>query len=687
VLIPLAVVALLALCLASLAGWGGLTHRLCGGGGVPWTYRAALGVPTLALLGGPLNLLKIARPAALDALVVLGLALLAWQCVGWWRDRRARESGPGPDRWGRMADLLPRLVIGGMTLFLVVNLMPTGLFNHHDDMQKYMVPPLRMLATGTLGGNPFETTGFYSLGYQSFFQAFIVAHFPLAYLNGFDAILCFLLTGLLLDDLGRRGGVSPVFRTLAALVLVTINPQYVNISSVFSGSLCVAGLAWSGVLLGERMGRLPPVAAARAAVPVGLFAMLLMGLKLTHLPFAGLYLLILLVLLVPLAGRGPWRRVAAAVGGFLVAAVLLAAPWAALYEHSPVGPLLAYASKFAEGATQEVPQEAPQVPDDFGEGDEGGGGGDSGGGAPAPAPEGHSIAEVFSTRHVYFGQTTLAYGVVTLAVGAASLAAAGWLLRHRRDGDPSVRAQLSVAVAAGASAVVYYLATPFVFSPVQAVRYVAPFLIPTAALAVLSAARAGAGTDALRTATRGLVLASCAGLVLGLFTRAAVDRIDEAATARTVVSFPFGPPNQRYHIYALGPRSREVMRTAQERIPAGEPILAWVNTPFHLDFRRNRIYTIPDPDFSRRWLAMPVTDDPDELAAYLRGHGIHYLIWGYNAPAMRSEHTLQRDLQSGWYAWRGIITMRFKERLTALAHAGDVLYDDGRTVAFRLPEP
>jgi len=676
--IHLFAIAVLAICLAALTGWGGLAHRLCGGGErVPWTYKAALGVPVVALLGAPLNLLKLAYPAVLDGIVVVGLLLAAVPAVAALRARRAAGARTG---WrARLPDLLPRLVIGGAAVFLVVTLLPTGIFNHHDDMQKYFVPPLRMLATGTLGGNPFETTGFYSLGIQSYFQAFGMAHFPFPYLNAFDVVLCFLLTGLLLDDLGRRSGVAPAFRTLGALVLVAINPQYVNISSVFSGSLAVAGLAWSAILLFERIRTAPPGALFRAAVPVGLFAVLLMGLKLTHLPFGALFLGLLLALLPHLAGS--WRRVAPGVAGVVLGVLLLGAPWAALYEHTPLGPLVAYTKTFALRTLEEIPEPPPPTLEQ-GIGEEPG---QLGGGAPAPVEP--SVTQVFSTTEVYFGQRAMAYGVVALAVAAVSLLAALWLIRRRRDGDPALRAQLAVTLAAGVALLVYYLATPYVFQITQAIRYSAPLLIPTAVLAVLSAARLAGEAGAARTLNRGLVAAACTGLVVGLFLRATVERADEAIEVRSLVSFKLAEPMLRYQVFAFAPDTAEPVHDAQARIPPGVPILAWINIPFRLDYRRNPVHTIPDPDFTMRWLGMPSGDDPEALAEFLRGRGIQYVIWAYNAPGMRSDAYLRNDIASGINPSRGVLTLRFKEVLTALAREGRVVFDDGHIVTFALEPP
>jgi hypothetical protein len=679
VLHHLIAIAVLAAYLASLTGWGGLTHRLClGATAAPWTWRAALGLPTVAVIGALLNLTHLARPAALDTLTAIGLALLAWQGWNALRERRARPVPPLPaPGWGaRAADLVPRAMIGAAALFLVVTVLPTGVFNHHDDMHKYLVPPVRMLATGSLGDNPFETTGFYSLGLQPFFQAFGAAHFPLTYLNAFDMVLCFLLTGLLVDDLGRRMGATPPFRTLAMLLLVVINPQYVNVSSVFSGSLAAAGLTMAGLLLGERIGAAPPAQVARAAVPVGLFAALLLGLKLTHLPFAALFLLVLLLLLPHLAGG--FRPAGPAVGGFLAGAAALGLPWTAVYDHTFLGPLARYLKRFLFRATGGSHAAAP-APDAAT-----GGMGHLGGGAPAHGP---AIAKAFSGTEVYFGQTALAYGLVVLGVGAACVLAAIWLLRHRRDPDPdrTARAGLAAALAAGAAVVAYYLAFPYVFSITQGIRYTAPLLIPTAALAVLAAARAGAGAPPRRATLHAVAVTFCAALLAGPFLKGTAGRIDLATHVRTLLVFPMGPPNVALNRFAFHPSTREALRDAQGSIPQGAPVLAWLATPFHLDFRRNPVYTIPDPDFTVLWLHMPVTDHPADLAAFLRERGIRYVMWDYNVPGMRSEAELKADLTHPRYARRGKTRLRLRRVLAALARQGGVLYDTGHRVVFALP--
>lgn len=677
-LIHLSAIAVLVLCLAALTGWGGLTHRLCGGPErVPWTYRAALGLPTVALIGAPLNLLALAHPAAMDALVVLGLLLFAVPAALRLRARRAEGGTWLPDRadW-KAPDLLPRLVIGGTGLFLLWTLLPTGVFNHHDDMHKYLVPPLRMLATGTLGGNPFETTGLYSLGLQSFFHGFILAHFSVLYVNGFDAVLCFLLTGLLLDDLGRRMGAAPAFRTLAALILVAINPQYVNISPVYSGALAAAGLAGAAVLLAERIGSGGPKAAARAAVPVGLFAALLLGLKVSNVPYLTAFLAVLLVLVAPLAGA--WARVAAAVGGFLAAGAAFLAPWMQVYETSIFTSIFGNLSlvwmKLTHGIPSRVAPNDPVTGDVLNHAA-------GGGGAPS---FGSAILKVFSTSRIYFGQTPLAYGLVAIGVAAVCGFLAVRLMRGRRTDTPEVRGRLAVVVAVGAAAVAYYLAIPYIYLTGQGVRYVSPLLAVAAVLSWNALAGSGTMREVAASTTRAVVIAACMGMTVGLFARALVDRATEAALARSLVSFRIGPFNVQYHAYAFSDEIVRNTRAAQERIPPGAAVLAWLATPVHLDYARNTLYTIPDPEFTRRYEGLPFDAGPDALVAYLRGRGITHVLWEYKGPGMRSDASLRQDIATGIGVERGRYTLMFKELLTELARRQPVLYDDGRLVVFAL---
>lgn len=640
--------AVLLACLASAVGWGRAAARAAYPASLrtdlPAAYLAALGVLTWIALGGVLNALHLAYLPALDAIVGAGLALFAGHAV---LALRARGAWPRGLSARRAAGALPAVVVWAATAYVAATLLPTGVFNHHDDLQKYFVPPLRMLATGSVGGDPFDTVGLFHLGPQSFLQAFVAGHFRLVYLNGVDAVFCFLLAGLLVDAAGRRMGAHPAVRLLAALAYVAVNPQLVNISPVYSASVMVAALVFAGALLRQALGE-GDGAALRAAVPVGALAAALVALKATYVPFAALFLLLLFPLLL-VTGAGPRRAGAALAAGAAGAAALLV-PWALGSGKDYLAVLLRFADRAGRRAARQLA--APPGP-----------------GTPTEAPPG--IGDLFSAQPIYFGHTLLDYGLLVLLLAALGGVLAWHLARSR---EARADGHAAAALAAALAITAYYLAMPVVFPPIQGVRYLSPILLVALPLAALAADRPGAGRAArLRRGAVGAGLVA----VLGVFAPALYGRALEAHQIRSLVSYPVGVTNLRFHLYAFSGVARNAARDAQARTRPRTAVLAWIATPFHLDFRRNRVLTIPDPDFSRTWAGVPFDAGAGGLRSYLLGKGVRYVMWDYAGPGMRTDAQLERDLQIPAYAYRGRLTLRFKALLRELARTGEVVHDDG----------
>src|SRR5687768_7930418 len=154
-------------------------------------FEVALGIAVLGAFGGLLNLLHLAKPASLYTLSAIGLALslvfIRQQTKGVnWGTLRTKLSNPGQN--SGLLGYLPHAVLCLVAAFFCINLVPTAALNHADDMHTYLVRPIRMLATGSLGGNPFDMLGLDSLGAQSFFQSFLLLASPLSWANGFDAV-------------------------------------------------------------------------------------------------------------------------------------------------------------------------------------------------------------------------------------------------------------------------------------------------------------------------------------------------------------------------------------------------------------------------------------------------------------------------------------------------------------------
>jgi hypothetical protein len=219
----------------------------------------------------------------------------------------------------------PHLFVITATVFHGMALLPASAFNHHDDFYKYLPRIVQMLQTGTLGGNPFSWVGADSLGAQAFLQGFFVSHLPLAYVHCFDAVICFLLSGLLLSDLGRRLNMHWLLTSLVVVFFIFFNPQIVNISALYSGILMILALVYSSILFFEIGTKTLTVDLVRASIPLALFAATLANLKQTFIPFAAIYFC-LFFLLAPLSHRST-RDVLFSAGTATVTAVLSLSPW------------------------------------------------------------------------------------------------------------------------------------------------------------------------------------------------------------------------------------------------------------------------------------------------------------------------------------------------------------------------
>src|SRR4029078_8331067 len=112
-----------------------------------------------------------------------------------------------------------------------------------------------MLQSGTLAGSPLSSLGATTFGGQSLLQGFLLGYAPPAYVNGFDLLFCLVLCMLLLLEFGDRLGTPPALIFFAVLSLVFINPQYVNVTSLYSGSIFLTALILFTVTRARLTGR------------------------------------------------------------------------------------------------------------------------------------------------------------------------------------------------------------------------------------------------------------------------------------------------------------------------------------------------------------------------------------------------------------------------------------------------
>ncbi len=655
-------IAAFALLLIACSGWGHVLTR--------WTtwseknnfaFTSIAGIACLTLLGGVLNLARVAVPLALDLLLLAGLLLFAAggaARIRNWRAARHSASPAGPPQApASVAAYLPLAILVLASGFFALTLLPADAFNISDDFYTYVLRPVRMLQTGTLAGNPYEMLGLDSLGANAFLQGFVLLGFPIQYLPGFDAVFSFALAGLLLLALGRKFGLHWMYPALAVLAFIVINPQTVNISALYISSALILGILFASCVVldqlvsGQRTNQLV------AAMALGLLIAALIALKITYVAYAMAYLALLCA---GLLWRMPDRKQVLRLGGLTLLSLLMALlPWLALYAGNYLAAfqlLLHPVASLAESGSS--------------------------------IPKGN-VTGLFSSADLFYGGSFLSYGLIVVFLLAVACHALFILI-----GGKAVSARnryLPIAAAACMAGVISYLFNGLLFNPDLAVRYSCPVLIASFPFAVLAASSAvpaslrGSGRFGLAGLKVMLVL-GVPVLVVALFWDSFMTRVQRAYTQHEAIAFDLNDAYLTYNRYVISPEARQAMRAIQYRTEPGEKIFAWVSMPMHLDFSRNEIYTLREPALLNPWLAVPYTGDARDMVHYLKRQGVRYILWEYNGYGMPTDDKVRKMLSFPNLVYRkiGQRSLYLRKVLAVMMQGGAFLYHSDNIVLFDL---
>jgi hypothetical protein len=604
----LALLWLLALAAAAL-GWGRVLRRLAGRPRGSWPVTAGLGLAALIGAGGVLNLLRVARGPVLVALVVLGAVVLV--------PRLARARPALPAAWpARVELLLATAVVAGATGFAAATVAAPRVLNLHDDLQKYLAHPARMLATGTLAAGPLSALGLETFGGQAFLQGLLVTVLPLPYAAALDGVLGLgLLLALAAAGGWRRLRLLPG-AAIGPTLIAVVNAQVVNVSALY----VAAALMATAVLLvaDDREAPVP------SPLLLGVAYAGMVALKPTFALFPALHLP-----LAALALRSRTGGARASAGWALrvaLAAAILLAPWIALHAPVYLGPRSAL----------------------------------------PPAPPGwDDPLHLASTAPLFYGTTAAHYtalGAIALLAAAAALVA----LRQPGASGLSSARRAGGVVAAVVAGVAAALVLVFVTGPLHSgrevgLRYAIPFLLGAAAPAIpLALGLPGP----LPRATAALLVAGALGVACS-FMPVPVQRAGQAVAHGTLLAYRGAPGYGPYTRDALSDAARARVRRLQELVPPGEPLLAWVNFPYHVDLRRNPVDLVEPTALGSPWARLPPAP--------------RYVLWQYRGLAFRSPEYLDSVARGP-----GAHERRTARRIAAFTGAfelavaeGVVLADDG----------
>jgi hypothetical protein len=606
-------------------GWGDVLRRGCGLAPGRISTDMALGIAALTVVGGLLNLARIAVPVALGVVALVGFAVAAFRI----RREINHAHAHSAHNWLRSSGLAAGVTFLAM-IFVAATLVPPSAMNVGDDLQKYLAHIARMLQTGTLYGSPLNALGTESPGGQPFLQSFIAAVAPFPYVNAFDALFCFGLCMALAASLtGQARGLAFV-GAFAAAGLALIEPQYVNISALYSGSALMLAL-YALMATPEEIAASRPGPRALAA---GLVAAAMVALKPTFLMMAAIML-----------GAGAagiavsTLSVRAVLKWSLGAAAGLALgllPWALLYAPY-YGDISGVA---AQGSIQAQTQVAP--------------------------------IRLFSSAPLTWGASGLAYTTaVTLSLVAGALALGRW--RHL-SGDERTGA-VTLGVSALGTLFVYFFVVMVLgryFADYDtALRYVIPALIAVVPASITLGARffvQGVGHD--RALTMSTAYSAFALAALFVFGPSLAQRIEQARDVHHELAFRYSSLTDTYrsqYAQLTSPEQAAFVHQLQESVPPGAPILAATSTPFRFDFRRNPIYDVTFAGIHAPWAHIPQVD---------------YVIWDYAGEGSPMRNLLPTEPGQGSPRMFGLVKLLIDA--TKSGPPSGLIYNDGKVAVFRV---
>jgi len=619
-----------------------------------FAYLSVVGIACLIFMGGVLNLVHLAYPAALIILFMSGLIFFAIsyaeKAKAWfstWHD----GSLSIPDRLKHMSGYaLPIGILTIAVVYYALTLLPVAAYNYADDFYTYIPRPLRMLQTGTLAGNPFDILGTDSLGAHAFLQGFVVLGFPIEYLQGFEAVFSFALAGMLLITIGKKFKLHWAYTIFALVAFIVINPQSVNVSPIYLGSAMILAIILASCQLLDQMEKSDNGATQIIAVVIlGLLSAGFIELKNTFPIYALAYFTFYFI--ASLLISKDKQRILKICGLFMLVTFLALSPWIALYANNIVTALHIALHPTAVTAVNTFNSLQGNIPD------------------------------LFSSENLRYGGSLLGYGLIVLM-----LALIGSYSTFKTFGiriQPTQRGYFLVAAASCVASVITYFFYGAIIPAELTARYSCPVLIATlpfawqvASMAVSNTSMPGKSLE--RTGEKMAFIFAMLLLVVILFWDNFIERIERAYHYHMTISFPVIDPDEYLADMrqAFSDKTRREIRVIQNNTLPGEKILVWIPLPFDLDFARNDIYSIMSTSLLNPWLDIPFNGNADDMVRYLKGQGIRYIMWEEGGGNLRNSYR-KRLLDKSYVAHRriaerGLILMKM---ISSIMSNGSFLYE------------
>ncbi len=630
----------------------------------PFPFTIVVGLAGWIFVGGILNFLGLIKTAVLDIIVGLGLAYaiyISFREENWKSSFKNLQSNSGN---GLPLRYLPTtILILGIFVFSALTLASPEVFNYHDDLEKYLGYPIRMLATGSLRAGNFCSLGTETLGGQAFLQAFAINHWPLNYVNTVDTVFAMILCVVIISWFAAKSRLPHWLLPIITLVPIFINPQYVNISSLYTGVAFILFL-----FLGTRSESVNARFTSMSypnAVSLGLVYSALVVLKSTFVFVVAIHFLILFT---GYLFFDSWQKVLAWAARVIALSTIFLLPWILLYKSQFIDLVTTFGENPALSLDEAVLAK-------------------------------YSGVELFSLKPIFygFGLSYAHYTFVVLLIGLCGVFILGQRLLQKKIGNEFIPIEAATCFT---PPIIYFIFMLFLSSqllgPATMLRYLCPLIIagvPAALLSVFCSLDdiAGEKAQSIRKQMKPvfMIFVLITIVVLGVFSESFVARIKQAYNYNHILSFrgfATSPGYLEYNKGAFSPYVKQLVLKVQQNIPVGKTFLAWTPLAFQLDYKRNPILSVEPAGLVSPWLNYPFGEDIPLIINYFKNQNIDYLLWQHNGKAVRTEKALE-----GWVRRpykrdhkMGLLTREFVKDLVKYVEYMPVVYLDKMFIVLKL---
>ncbi|MCP4113414.1 MAG: hypothetical protein GY749_49115 [Desulfobacteraceae bacterium] len=613
--------------LVAIYGFGLFINQLTNYYNNNYAINLTIGLGCLIFLGGVFNLLNIAYGWIFDILFLVGIVIFIQKSKNVQFNLQKNKSE-------LFHFILVALVIFVIMFFTIATQLPPDAYNYHDDFEKYFAHPVRMLQTGTLFGSPLSAIGSETLGGQAVLHGIILNHFPIYYINGVDAVFGLFICLILSISIGVQHIKFIPISLISLLTVFFINPQYVNVSAYYTA----IAFMMTAILLScdcnlykcnKKNNLAPP------PIMIGLTYATLIALKSIFILFPVIHFIFYVIGLKLF--RANICRLLHWGMRTIIFTLLFLSPWILL--HFPN--YIRSSSKFHNDSILTYVK----------------------------------IPELFSWEPLYYGSSFAHYTFTCIAI---VLLACMFILLKINEIRSSINNNLpgifSISITVITSYLLILSISPMLNGYTTNLRYTIPYLIAATPIIFTLVGYLAISDNFFINKSIFTVLLSIGILILVAFSNSLSDRIRQAFNYGSILAFTdlaTEPDFLAYNKHVLYGDAKPYINSIQKQVPADAEIVAWISTPFYLNYKRNTIYDAEPAGIASPWAYVPNAE---------------YFIYEYHGFAVRTSKYLNKMQQ--YYPGRherqiAKSCIEFIQLLHNLKQNSDEIYNDGRIIVFK----